>query len=146
LKFPEKSARRQLLQIGFDLAGPPPDMDPVKGFLRLLGADLDVADFWATIACARTPQEEVRAYRDASGTSIIKEDFPTLGAQKEWLELVNAAKQPFGSKGVVMMDKYDDVCPKCHLSLPTSEASRLQRFGIARAYSCCSRILLCDEL
>ena len=43
---------------------------------------------------------------------------------------------------IVELSHWQESCPRCHISLPTSEIFKLQSLCIATAKNCCRRILI----
>jgi hypothetical protein len=133
--------RRKLLRLGANVAGPLPEMKYVQGFMRALAPDFDFPDLWQKIREAKTPQEEIRAFRLAGAGSVSDAEFPFLAGTEELGKIT-----PSERKRIKFMTKYSAYCPCCNLGLPAGQASRLREFGVARASNCCGRILLCEEI
>ena len=138
-----RSARRRLQRLGVPVAGDPPSMELVRGFVRVLTPDLDGAALWTAIQGIRTHREEVAAYwRTPSGT-VDKADFPALAGLGVWNELAKATAAD--RRRMHYLSRRATACPKHHRVLPEAEIGALDSVGVARAANCCKELILLGD-
>ena len=133
-------ARRRLLRMGAAVDGPMPDMTLVQGFAHALAPNVDFPVLWDQIRSVRTPQEEIKSFRLAGAGASLGPEFPYLVGTQE-LSKMTASER----RNLIFMTRFEEFCPRCNVALPLGQAHRLREAGVARALSCCSRILLCEE-
>lgn len=140
----ERWARGSLLRIGVALSGEPPSMAGVAGFQSMLPPQVTVPELWARLCNLRTFGEQVSSYLrtwELGKASDGYEELPSH-APNEWPLLEGAISSPKLRERVVFAKAPFGACPRCHITLPQSEVSKLETIGVATAKSCCSRIVL----
>ncbi len=134
------SIRRRLRRLGFDLSQSAPDLSFIPGFVRVLAPDIDVPALWVKVQSVTTIQEEITAFRIAGKPVPLDERFPRL---RETPELKNVSERWRGRLFVI--PQLTDVCPSCHVSIPTAEESRLRESGVV-VHERCGRIILNEDM
>jgi hypothetical protein len=138
-----RGARRRLLRLGVPIASGPPDMEFVRGFVRVLAPNLDSATLWAAIQGIRTYHEEVAAYWQTPPGAVDKADFPALAGLRDWDELAKATTAD--RRRMHYLSRCAATCPKHHMTLPDADADALSNIGVARTANCCKELILLGE-
>ena len=123
-----------------------PSSERVQGFQSVLIQRTGFAEAWAQIQMVRTFHEQTRAYLSALKTGRPSTEYPDLpkAAPEEWPVLQDAITSPNSRERILVLERWSSACPKCHITLPAFELSKLRTIGIATAKNCCRRILLCS--
>ena len=137
-------ARSCLLRLGVDFANEPPAADGVRGYQAVLLQQATFAEPWARLAALRTFPEQVASYRQALEEGTPSDGYPDLPreVQEEWPVLEAAFTSPQARRGIVFTSSSHEVCPRCHIKLPSGEIYKIQSRGIATAKNCCRRIVI----
>ncbi|HWO35346.1 MAG TPA: hypothetical protein VNO32_41660 [Candidatus Acidoferrum sp.] len=137
-------ARDCLLRLNVDFSGDIPSTKGVQGFQSILPQNVALDELWSGLQQIRTYPEQVRAYLLA-----LKDGKPTSGysdlakeAREEWPILEDAFTSEISRKKILELSHWQESCPRCQISLPTSEVFKLQSLCIATAKNCCRRILI----
>jgi hypothetical protein len=137
-------ARASLLRLDVDFDGEPPTADGVRGFQSALPPQATFAELWPKLRVLRTFGEQVRSYRQALEDGKASDgyaDLPTE-AREEWPVLEAALTSPQARARLLFVNRPLDVCPKCHIRLPSGEVYKLRSTGIATAKNCCRKIVI----
>src|SRR5205823_3641243 len=101
------------------------------------------SELWPRLRALRTYQEQVLSYMQA-----LKDGEPSDGyrdlpdqAREEWPVLQEALTSTNARGRLLFAEGSPEVCPRCHIKLPSSEIHRLQSIGIATARNCCRRVV-----
>jgi hypothetical protein len=139
-----RTARAWLLGLGFPVSGTAPTPERVQGFQSLLMPTIGFAEIWDQVQSVRTFSEQTRAYLSALKTGQASREYSDLpaAAPEEWDELEDAISSPDARKRILLLDKWSNACPRCSITLPSIEVSKLRTIGIATAKNCCRRILI----
>ena len=86
-----------------------------------------------------TIQEEITAFRLARKPVPLDKRFPRL---RETPVLKNVSERWRGRLYVI--SQFTNVCPHCHVSIPTAEESRLRESGVI--HGSCGRIILNEDV
>lgn len=137
-------ARRCLLSLGMDFGSEPPSAEGVRGYRTVLVQDATFVELWRELAALRTLEEQVGAYRQALEEGKPSDGYPDLQreAEEEWPLLEAALSSAVARGRIVFIDGLREVCPRCHMRLPSGEIDKLRAVGIATAKSCCSRVVV----
>lgn len=137
-------ARDCLLRLNVDLSGDIPSTKGSQGFQSILPPTVPLDELWAGLQRIRTYPEQVRAYLIA-----LKNGKPATGygdlakeAREEWPILEEAFTSEISRKRILELSHWRESCPRCQISLPTSEVFKLQSLRIATAKNCCRRIVI----
>ena len=137
-------ARGCLLRLGVTLAGEPPSADRVRGYQAVLQQQATFAEVWPQLRALRTFPEQVCTYRQALDDGKPSDGYPDLPkeAHEEW-PLLEAALTSSQARGrIIFANGSLEVCPCCHITLPSGEISKLRATGIATAKNCCHKIII----
>jgi hypothetical protein len=132
--------RRRLLRLGGDPSKSAPDISLIPGFVRVLAPDIDVPAIWEKVQSVTTIQEEIRAFRIAGKPVPLDQRFPRL---RELPELKNVSERR--RSRVVVIPRFTNVCPYCHVFIPKGEESKLRQSGVV-IHERCGRIILSEDL
>ena len=137
-------ARSCLLRLGVDFANEPPKADGVRGYQAVLRQQASFTELWARLAALRTFPEQVASYRQALEERTPSDGYPDLPTKvhEEWPLLEAALTSPQARRRIIFTSGSHEVCPRCHIKLPSGEIYKLQSFGIATAKNCCRRIVI----
>ena len=137
-------ARSCLLRLGADFANEPPTADGVRGYQAILLQQATFTELWARLAALHTFPEQVASYRQALEEGTPSDDYPDLSEEvrEEWPLLEAALTSPQARRRIVFTSGSHEVCPCCHIRLPSCESYKLRSRGIATAKNCCSRIVI----
>ena len=138
-------ARGGLLRLGVHFAtNEPPRVDGVRGYQAVLLQQTTFKELWARLATVRTFSEQVASYRQALENGTPSDDYPDLATQvpEEWPLLEAALTSPRARRRILFTRGSHDVCPCCHMKLPSSEVYKLRSRRIATAKNCCRRIIV----
>jgi hypothetical protein len=137
-------ARDCLLRMNVDFAGDIPSTDGVKGFQSVLPQNLVLAQSWTELRRIRTYPEQVRTYLLALESGKPSSEYGDLAkeAREEWPTLEEAFTSDVARRRVLELRRWQESCPRCHMSLPTSEVFKLQSFCVATATNCCRRVIV----
>ncbi len=140
----DRIARDRLLRVGVDVLGAPPSPDSVRGFRGVLIQSADFSELWARIQAIRTFPEQVKAYLDALKIRRPGVGYDELGrvAPEEWCVLKHAITSDRAQSRILVLDRWAEACPRCHMMLPAHEVQRLRLVSVATAKNCCGRIIL----
>lgn len=140
----ERLARAKLLRLHFDLSGLAPSVDLTRGFQSVLTQTTDFGDLWRRIQAVRTFTEQARAYVDALKSGQPSTHYADLlvEAPDERATLKAAFTSKHARNQILILQRWTEACPRCHITLPTGERYRLRSKSVATAKSCCNRILV----
>jgi hypothetical protein len=124
-----------------------PSPDLAQGFQSVLIQSATFAELWARVQSIRTFSEQAGAYVRALKAGRPSEDYGGLLAEApdERGELEAAFGSSQARAKILILKRWSDACPHCHIALPTGERSRLRSRSVARAKNCCNRILIWPE-
>ena len=138
-------ARGCLLRLGVHFACKPPRADRVRGYQAVLQQQATFAELWPQLRAIRTFPEQVRTYRQAFHDGKPSDGYPDLPkeAHEEW-PLLEAALTSSQARDQIFFTNGGacEVCPRCHIKLPSGEISKLRSTGIATAKSCCQKVII----
>lgn len=132
-------ARRYFVRRGIDPSGLVAVPTAIPAFIDLLGPELDLEAFLTQMSAARTMGEQIDAYLAAAqgrGTAV---GFDTLKLSSHWPTLEQALGNPVSFGKLILLDRFQVACPRCHMRLPTAAAEDLRQKGMA---TCCGRTIL----
>ena len=137
-------ARSCLLRLGVDFATEPPTADGVRGYQAVLLQQATFTELWARLAALRTFPEQVASYLRALKEGTPSDGYPDLPREvhEEWPLLEAALTSPQALRGIIFASSSHEVCPRCHIKLPSGEIYKLRSRGIATAKNCCRRIVI----
>jgi hypothetical protein len=137
-------ARQQLLLLGAGIDGPPPLSQHSQGFQQVLLQTADWATLWSRLQTIRTYAEYVRAYLSALEAGQHDFECAELAevASEEWPTLRGALASPHLRTKILILDRWRDACPRCHMKLPSFQENRLRENSVATAKNCCSRVII----
>jgi len=137
-------AREGLLRMNVDLAGPIPSTDGIKGFQAALPQRATPADLWTKLNATRTYAEQVRAYLNALKNGQPSPEYQGLAKEtvEEWPILEDALTSEISRKKILELKRWQESCPRCQISLPTSEIFKLESVRVATAKNCCNRVII----
>lgn len=137
-------ARGCLLRLNVDFAGEVPSRDGILGFQSVLPQQTTFSELWTRLRTLRTYQEQVHSYLQALEHGKPSSDYPDLPseAREEWPVLEDAITSTQSRAKLLFAKGALGVCPRCHITLPSSEVYKLQSTGIATAKNCCGRIVI----
>ena len=137
-------ARGCLLSLGMDFANEPPTADGVRGFQAVLLQQATFTKLWAELANLRTFPEQVASYRQALKEGTPSDGYPDLPGEvhEEWPLLEAALTSPQKRREIVFTSGSREVCPRCHIKLPSVEIQKMRSCGIATAKNCCRMIII----
>lgn len=137
-------ARGCLLRLGVDFANEPPTADGVRGYQCVLLQQTTFPDLWARLAALRTFSEQVASYRQAFENRTPSDDYADLATKvpEEWPLLEAALTSPRARRRILFTRGAHEVCPLCHMKLPSNEVYKLRSFRIATAKNCCHSIIV----
>jgi len=140
----ERHTRARLLRLYYDLDGVFPSPVLAQGFQSVLIQNATFAELWARVQSIRTFSEQAGAYVRALEAGRPSEDYGELLAEApdERGELEAAFGSSQARAKILILKRWSDACPHCHIVLPTGERSRLRSCSVARAKNCCNRILI----
>jgi hypothetical protein len=140
-------ARGCLLRLGVDLSGDPPSADGARGFHALLPQQATFPELWVRLRALRTYPEQVRSYMQALEDGKPSGGYPDLPTQapEEWPVLEDALTSAQSRDRLLFAKGSPEVCPRCHIKLPSGEIGRLQSTGVATAKNCCRKIVIWTE-
>lgn len=139
-----RGARSQLLRLGIDLSGRAPTPDGVRGFQSVLMQTAEFSELWTRLQAVRTFQEQTRAYlsdldggRPSAGYADLAREAP-----EEWPILAAALVSERPRKKILVLHRWAEACPHCHIVLPNSEIHKLRSTSLATARNCCGRVVI----
>jgi hypothetical protein len=137
-------AREYLLPMSVDICADIPSMNGVPGFRAVLPQRVASTEVWAELQKIRTYPEQVRAYLLALNGGTPSSDYGELAKQafEEWPVLEDALTSAMARQRILELNRWQESCPRCHMSLPMSEVSKLQSFCVGTAKNCCGRVIL----
>jgi hypothetical protein len=137
-------ARARLLRLGFSVSGGPPSSERVQGFQSVLIQTTGFAESWEAVKTVRTFAEQIRAYLCALKTGQPSTEYGDLpkAASEEWPVLADAFNSQESRRRIFVLEDWSTACPRCHMTLPGIEVSKLRTIGIATAKNCGHGILL----
>jgi hypothetical protein len=140
----ERSARGRLLRLRYDLSGPPPSADLVRGFRSVLALLTDFAALWARVQAVRTYPEQAYAYLRALEGGQPTQGYQELLAENpdERAALQDAFRSATARANILVMRRWTDTCPRCHIALPTGERYKLHSKAVAKSKNCCGRVVV----
>ena len=102
------------------------------------------AEAWERVQTVRTFSEQTRAYLGALKTGQPWTEYGDLpeAAPEEWPVLEDALSSQDSRGSILVLDEWSNACPRCYITLPGIEISKLRSIGIATAKNCCHRILV----
>jgi hypothetical protein len=139
-----RKARTRLLRLGFPVSGEAPSPERVQGFQTVLIQTAEFAEVWERVRTARTFSEQIRAYLSALKTGELAIGYDDLpgAAPEEWPVLEDALSSQDSRSRILVLDEWQNACPRHYRTLPKFEESKLRTIGIATAKNCCQRVLL----
>ena len=139
-----RRARDRLLRLGYDLAGPPPDMGGVRGFQTVMVPIQEMIAVWSAVQGETTATEQVRSYLTALRARQPSAAYGRLEAMAPdaWPILVEAVTSDRARKHILIAPTATNACPACHSVLPASEIHKLHHIRVAVALNCCGRIII----
>jgi hypothetical protein len=139
-----RTARARLLRLGFPVSGKAPSPERVQGFQSVLIQTAGFAEVWERVQTVRTFPEQIQAYLSALKTGQLSTEYADLtrAAPEEWPVLQDALSSPDSRTRILVLDECSNACPRCHITLPRMEVSKLRSVGITTAKNCCHRVLL----
>lgn len=137
-------ARHCLLRMDIDFSVGIPPMDGVSGFSGVLPQRATAAVSWSSVQQIRTFSEQVRAYLLALKDGKPSSEYCELAkeAVEEWPVLEDALTSAPARTRILELNRFQESCPCCHISLPTSEAFKLKSLCVATAKNCCRRVIV----
>lgn len=140
----ERSARGRLLNLRYDLSGPPPPADLVRGFQSVLPQIESFDALWECIQAVRTYPEQAFAYLRALKAGQPTNDYQELLTENpdERAVLEDAFRSATARANILVMRHWTDACPRCHRVLPTGERSKLHAKAVAKSKNCCGRVVV----
>lgn len=137
-------ARDCLLRMNADFSAGPPPADGVSGFHAALPQGATAGELYIKLQQIRTYPEQVRAYLLALKDGIPSNEYDELTKEvvEEWPVLQDALTSSISRQRILELNLWRESCPRCQISLPTSEVHKLQTFCVATAKNCCRRIIL----
>jgi hypothetical protein len=140
----DRHARARLLRLHYDPDGVCPSADLARGFQSVLLLRATFAELWAHVGSIRTFAEQASAYVHALETGQPSDDYADLLAEApdERVELQAAFGSSQARAKILILKRWSDACPDCHITLPTGERGRLRSLSVARAKNCCNEIII----
>jgi hypothetical protein len=137
-------ARDYLLHMNVDFSGSVPPMDGASGFQAVLPQIITAQEMWAQLGQIRTYPEQARAYLLALKGSKSSTEYAELAkeASEEWPVMEEALNSAVSRKRILELDHWQESCPRCQISLPTSEVFKLQSVCVATAKNCCRKVIV----
>ena len=137
-------ARSCLLRLGVDFANGPPTADGVRGYQGVLLQKATFTEVWELLAVLRTFPEQVASYLQALEDGTPSSGYPDLPGElcEEWPRLKAALTSPKARREIVFTSCSHEVCPRCHIKLPSVEINKLKSRNIATAKNCCGKIVI----
>jgi len=137
-------AREYLLHMSVDVCAAIPSMNGTSGFHDVLPQRVAATEVWAEVQKIRTYPEQVRAYVFALNGGTLSSDYGELARQafEEWPVLEDALTSAIARKRILELNRWQESCPRCQISLPTSEVFKLRSLRVATAKNCCGRVIL----
>jgi hypothetical protein len=137
-------ARDCLLRMNVDFSGSVPPMDGAYGFQAVLPQSITAREVWAQLGQIRTYPEQARAYLLALKDGKPSTEYAELAkeASEEWTALEDALNSSVSRKRILELDHWQESCPRCQISLPTSEVFKLQSVCVATAKNCCRKVIV----
>ncbi|MDF0546070.1 hypothetical protein PX699_27305 [Sphingobium sp. H39-3-25] len=132
-------ARRYFVRRGIDPSGLSVSPTAIPAFIDLLGPDLDLHTFLSEVSAARTMGEQIDAYLAAAQGRGAAVGFETLRQSSLWPNLEQALGSAASFAKLILLERFQAACPRCHMRLPTAAAEDLRQRGLA---SCCGRTIL----
>ena len=132
-------ARRYFVRRGIDPSGLTVSTEAIPAFVDLLGPDLDLDAFLSEVSAARTMGEQIDAYLSAAQGRGAAVGFDTLRQSAFWPNLEQALGNATSFAKLILLERFQSACPRCHMRLPTAAAEDLRQRGLA---SCCGRTIL----
>ena len=132
-------ARRYFVRRGIDPSGLMVSPAAIPAFVDLLGPDLDLDAFLSEVSSARTMGEQIDAYLAAAQGRGAAVGFDTLRQSALWPNLEQALGNAASFAKLILLERFQSACPRCHMRLPTAAAEDLRQKGLA---SCCGRTIL----
>ena len=140
----DRAARARLLRLGADLSGGPPPDDSIQGLQEALPQSASFAELWDRVRAVRTFPEQAKTYLralEAGQPSAGYEDF-AREAPDEWPTLEAAIGSNAARDRILVLKRWSEACPRCHMRLPTGQEQSLRAHSVATAKSCCDRIII----
>ena len=139
-----RRARAHLLRMGCPLSDEVPTSERVQGFQSVLIQKRGFVETWNEVRTVRTFPEQTRAYVLALKTGRPSMEYGDLPKRvpEEWPVLQDALTSPNSRTRIWLLEEWSTACPRCHITLPIFELSKLRTIGIATAKNCCHRILI----
>jgi hypothetical protein len=137
-------ARDCLIRMNIDFAGPVPSTKGVQGFQAILVQNAALEELWTKLFAVRTYPEQLRAYLSALKNNQPSLEYADLAkvAVEEWPVLENALTSEASRGRILALKQWQESCPRCQISLPTSEVFKLGSVRIATAKNCCNRVVV----
>jgi hypothetical protein len=137
-------ARDCLLRMNIDFSNDPPAIDSVSGFHASLPQGATPGELYSKLQQIRTYPEQVCAYLLALKNGSPSNEYSELAKEafEEWPILENAFSSVISRQRILELDHWRVSCPRCHISLPTSEVHKLQTFCVATAKNCCRKVIV----
>ena len=134
-----KYVRRILLRIELDLSKDHFALSDTDAFYKRLGiTEHQLETLWFEVYRTRIVQEEILEYWTDVDFLRDANRYPLLSRLEVWADIAAGA-----NPNIFRMKTYQEVCPHCHLALPSVSANRLRSQG---ATTCRGVVLLCEEL
>ena len=121
-------ARARLLQMDYPISSEAPSPERARGFRSVLTEKTAFADAWKQVLSVRTFAEQIRAYLLAFHTRRPSMEYPDLPKElpEEWPVLKDAHTSQAARSRILILDEWTNACPKCHMTLPGIELSKLR--------------------
>jgi len=127
-----------------DFAGPVPSTKGVQGFQAILPKGAALEELWTKLNAVRTYPEQLRAYLNALKNGQPSLEYVDLAKEafEEWPVLEDALTSQVSRRRILELKQWQKYCPRCQISLPTSEVFKLESVRIATAKNCCNRVIV----
>ncbi|KKW90257.1 phospholipase D-like domain-containing protein [Sphingobium chungbukense] len=132
-------ARRYFLRRGVDPVSLSVVPTVIPAFAALLGSGIAPESFLLEVIGARTMGEQLDAYLKAAADRGPSTGFDSLTASQHWPTLERALTDRAAFAKLMVLDRFQAACPRCHMRLPLASAEDLRVRGVT---SCCGRILI----
>jgi len=130
-------ARDCLLRMDVDFAADVPSTNRIQGFQAVLPQSVTLDELWMRLRQIRTYPEQARAYLSALKNHKPTAEYGELAKEaiEEWPILETAFESELSRKRILELSRWQESCPRCQISLPTSEVFKLQSL-------CCRRVIV----